>query len=76
VLADTASGRRSACTVHVPGVVARRCRNGGHRMTFLTRQHEQKQLDGLELLEFEETVYDRTTVSETSKHWYVYLSIA
>ena len=45
-------------------------------MTFFTRQEALEQVEGLEVLEFEEEDQDGTTANREPKHWHVYHIIA
>ena len=45
-------------------------------MTFFTREQAQKQLEGLDIVEFEEEDQDGATADGTPKHWHVYHVIA
>ncbi len=45
-------------------------------MTFFTREEAQSQLEGLEIVEFEEEDQDGATADGTQKHWHVFHIVA
>lgn len=48
----------------------------GHKMNFHTREHVEKLLSGLEMIDFKEEEADRPTANGDMKHWHVFHFIA